>query len=111
MNEASVMKEASVMTEASGLTDDRDGINRTSEGRRREKARANAQVALDKAGREHAKRAADIQAEVEALEKRSRAEGKGTRAAAGRAPARTGVGRQGSINHRDFGRKKSAAGS
>jgi colicin import membrane protein len=41
---------------------------------RREKARAKAQVALDKAEREHAKKAAAIQAEIEALEKRSRAE-------------------------------------
>jgi hypothetical protein len=41
---------------------------------RREKATAKAQAALDKAGREHGNRAAEIQAEVEALEKRSRAE-------------------------------------
>jgi colicin import membrane protein len=41
---------------------------------RREKATAKAQAALDKAERAHAKRAADIRAEVEALEKRSRAE-------------------------------------
>jgi len=41
---------------------------------RRMKATAKAQAALDKAEREHAKRAADIQTEVEALEKRSRAE-------------------------------------
>jgi colicin import membrane protein len=41
---------------------------------RREKATAKAQAALDKAEREHAKRAADIQGEIEALEKRSRAE-------------------------------------
>jgi len=41
---------------------------------RREKATAKAQAALDKAEREHARKAADIQAEVEALEKRSRAE-------------------------------------
>jgi colicin import membrane protein len=41
---------------------------------RREKATARAQAALDKAEREHAKRAEDIHAEVEALEKRARAE-------------------------------------
>jgi len=41
---------------------------------RREKATAKAQAALDKAEREHAERAADIQAELEALEKRARAE-------------------------------------
>jgi hypothetical protein len=41
---------------------------------RREKATAKAQGALDKAEREHAKRAAAIQADAEALEKRSRAE-------------------------------------
>ena len=40
---------------------------------RREKATAKAQTGLDKAEREHAKRAANIQAEVEALEKCSRA--------------------------------------
>ena len=42
---------------------------------RREKATAEAQAALDKAEREHAKRAADIQAESRRFEKRSRAEG------------------------------------
>jgi hypothetical protein len=41
---------------------------------RREKATAKAQVALDEAEREHAKRTAAIQAEAEALEKRSQAE-------------------------------------
>jgi len=41
---------------------------------RREKAAAKAQAALDKAEREHAKRAADIQAEFEAIEKRARGE-------------------------------------
>lgn len=41
---------------------------------RREKATAKAQGALDKAEREHTKRAANIQAEVEALEKRARTE-------------------------------------
>jgi flagellar motility protein MotE (MotC chaperone) len=41
---------------------------------RREKATAKAQAALDKAEREHAKKAADIHAEVEAIEKRSQAE-------------------------------------
>jgi colicin import membrane protein len=41
---------------------------------RREKATAKAQAAMDKAEREHAKKASEIQAEVEALEKRSRAE-------------------------------------
>jgi hypothetical protein len=41
---------------------------------RREKATAKAQAALDKAEREHAKKVSLIQAEVEALEKRSRAE-------------------------------------
>ncbi|MGY3609013.1 MULTISPECIES: cell envelope biogenesis protein TolA [unclassified Bradyrhizobium] len=41
---------------------------------RREKATAKARAALDKAEREHAKKAADIQAEVEAIEKRARAE-------------------------------------
>jgi hypothetical protein len=38
---------------------------------RREKATAKAQAALDKAEREYAKRAADIEAEREALEKRA----------------------------------------
>jgi type IV secretory pathway VirB10-like protein len=42
---------------------------------RRERATAKAQAALDKAKREHAKRAAEIQAEVETLEKRLHAEG------------------------------------
>jgi hypothetical protein len=58
----------------------RDGERRREEAARqrdrdrREKAAAKARAALDKAEREHAKKAADIQAEVEALEKRSRAE-------------------------------------
>jgi hypothetical protein len=42
--------------------------------KRREKAMAKARAALDKAEREHAKKAANIQAEVEAIEKRARAE-------------------------------------
>src|SRR5947199_247149 len=42
--------------------------------KRRQQAADKAQAALDKAGQGHAKRAAAIQAEVEALEKRSRAE-------------------------------------
>jgi hypothetical protein len=41
---------------------------------RREKATAKAQAALDQAEREHTRRVAVIQAEIEALEKRSRAE-------------------------------------
>ncbi|MHC2531879.1 cell envelope biogenesis protein TolA [Bradyrhizobium diazoefficiens] len=41
---------------------------------RRERATAKAQAALDKAQRDHAERAAAIQAQVEALERRSRAE-------------------------------------
>ncbi|MGY4156308.1 colicin import membrane protein [Bradyrhizobium sp. USDA 4461] len=41
---------------------------------RRERAKAKAQAALDKAQREHANRAAAIQAEIGALEKRSRVE-------------------------------------
>lgn len=41
---------------------------------RREKATAKAQAALDKAEREHAERTAEIKAQMEALEKRSRAE-------------------------------------
>jgi len=41
---------------------------------RREKATAKAQAALHKAEGEHAKRAADIQAELEAIEKRARGE-------------------------------------
>jgi colicin import membrane protein len=41
---------------------------------RREKATAKAQAALDRAEREHAKRAADIQAEREAFEERARGE-------------------------------------
>lgn len=41
---------------------------------RREKARAKAQTALDKAEREHANRVAAIQADIGALEKRSRLE-------------------------------------
>jgi colicin import membrane protein len=43
---------------------------------RREKAVMKAQAVLDKAEREHAKRVADIQAEVEALEDRKQAEDK-----------------------------------
>ncbi len=35
---------------------------------------AKAEAALDKAEREHAKRAADIQAEIDGVEKRARAE-------------------------------------
>lgn len=41
---------------------------------RREKATAKAQAALEKAERAHAKKASEIQAEIEALDKRSRAE-------------------------------------
>lgn len=65
------------------------------ERRERATAKAKAQAALDTAEREHAKRAADLQAEAEATEKRSRAEneplGKGTRAASGSAAARAGL--------------------
>jgi hypothetical protein len=47
---------------------------RQKERERRQQAVGKAQAALDKAEQEHAKRAAAIQAEVEALEKRSQAE-------------------------------------
>ena len=50
------------------------GVRRLRDRERRAKATAKAQAALDKAERKHALKAADIQAEVEALEKRSRAE-------------------------------------
>lgn len=69
---------------------------------------------MDKAEREHAKRAADIQAEVEALEQRARTEDgrwEKERERLGCAPAGTGVGWEGRINHCDFRRKKFAAGS
>jgi colicin import membrane protein len=52
----------------------REEAAREKDRERREKATAKAQAALDKAEREHANKAADIRAEVEALEKRSRAE-------------------------------------
>jgi hypothetical protein len=52
----------------------REEAAREKDRQRREKATAKAQAALDKAEREHAKRASDIHDEVEALEKRSRAE-------------------------------------
>src|SRR3569832_1463795 len=52
----------------------REEAGREKDRKRREKATATAQAALDKAERVHAKRAAEIQAEVEALENRSRAE-------------------------------------
>jgi hypothetical protein len=48
---------------------------REKERARRQQAVGKAQAALDKAEQEHAKRAAAIQAEVEALEKRSQTEG------------------------------------
>jgi hypothetical protein len=47
---------------------------RQKERERRQQAVDNAQAALDKAEQEHAKRAATIQAEIEALEKRSQVE-------------------------------------
>jgi len=50
----------------------REEATRERDRERREKATAKAQAALDKAEREHAKRAADIQAELEAIEKRAR---------------------------------------
>jgi hypothetical protein len=53
----------------------REEVARQRDRERREKARAKAQAALDEAEREHAERAAAIQAEAEALDKRSRAEG------------------------------------
>jgi hypothetical protein len=52
----------------------REQAARAREGERRDKAIAKAQGALEKAEREHAKKTAAIQAEAEALEKRSRAE-------------------------------------
>jgi hypothetical protein len=52
----------------------RDEVARERDRERREKATAKAQAALDEAKREHAKRAADIQAEVEAPQKRARTE-------------------------------------
>ena len=53
----------------------REEAARQQERERQQQAVAKAQAALDKAEREHTKRAAAIQTEVEALEKRSRAEG------------------------------------
>ena len=52
----------------------REETARQKERERRQQAVDKAQAALDKAEQEHAKRAAAIQAEVEALEKRSQAE-------------------------------------
>jgi colicin import membrane protein len=52
----------------------REEAARDKDRERREKATAKAQAALDKAEREHADRAADIQVEREALEKRARGE-------------------------------------
>jgi hypothetical protein len=52
----------------------REEAARDRERERRERATAEAQTALDKAERQHAKKAADIQAKVETLEKHSRAE-------------------------------------
>jgi colicin import membrane protein len=52
----------------------REEAARQKDRERREKATAKAQAALDKAEREHAERAASIPAEVETVEKRSRAE-------------------------------------
>jgi hypothetical protein len=52
----------------------REEATRRRDRERREKAIGKAQAALDKAEREHATKAAAIQAEVEAIEKRSRAE-------------------------------------
>ena len=75
----------------------REEAIRQKERERRQQAVDKAQGALDKAEREHATKAAAIQAEVEALEKRSRsrrrplAQGKG--ATGNRAAARAGLGR------------------
>ena len=52
----------------------REEAARQKDRERRDKVTAKAQAALDKAEREHAERAASIQAEIETLEKRSRAE-------------------------------------
>jgi hypothetical protein len=52
----------------------KEEAGRQKERKRRQQAVDKAQAALDKAEQEHAKRAAAIQAEVEALEKRSQAE-------------------------------------
>jgi colicin import membrane protein len=52
----------------------REEASRERDRERREKATAKAQAALDKAEREHAKRAADIQAERATLEKRASGE-------------------------------------
>jgi len=52
----------------------REEAARQKDRERRDKATAKAQAALDKAEREHAERAASVQAEIETLEKRSRAE-------------------------------------
>jgi hypothetical protein len=52
----------------------REQATRQKERERRQQAVDKAQAALDKAEREHANRAAAIQAEMEALEKRSQAE-------------------------------------
>ena len=53
---------------------EREEAARQKERERREKATAKAQASLDRAEREHTKKAADLQAEAEAIQKRSRAE-------------------------------------
>jgi hypothetical protein len=84
----------------------REEAAREKDRERCEKATAKAQAALDKAEREHANKAADIRAEAEALEKRrGRPVGKGEGEAAGCAAARSGIGRQCPVNHRDSLRK------
>ena len=65
------MLQGSEVTEGQGAVA-ADGVE--GRGQRRREAVDKAQTALDKAEQEHAKRAAAIQAEVEALEKRSQAE-------------------------------------
>jgi hypothetical protein len=57
-----------------GLERAKEEAARQKERERRQQAVDNAQAALDKAEQEHAKRAAAIQAEIEALEKRSQVE-------------------------------------
>ena len=53
----------------------REEATRESDRKRREKATAKAHAVLDKAEREHAKKASKIKTEIEALERRSRDEG------------------------------------
>ena len=62
----------------------REGATRQKDRKRWQQAVDKAQAALDKAEREYAKRAAAIQAEMEALEKRSQGEDAGWKQERGR---------------------------